>query len=67
MKHPCHADGVILHRKVLIGDTWAEEPLIKQTKKMLTKLNAYSVKQRENQDYRSIYNTRPNQTGRYRE
>jgi len=31
------------HRKVLIGDKWIEEPLLKKTKKMLTKLNIYSV------------------------
>lgn len=35
------------HRKVFIGDKWVEEPLIKQTKKILTKLNIYSVKQNE--------------------
>lgn len=35
------------HRKVFIGDKWVEEPLIKQTKKILTKLNIYSVKQSE--------------------
>ncbi len=35
------------HRKILIGDTWVEEPLLKQTQKMLTKLNVYSVKQSE--------------------
>jgi len=32
------------HRKVFLGDNWVEEPILKQTKKMLTKLNMYSVK-----------------------
>jgi len=31
------------HRKVLINNEWIEEIMLKDTKKILTKLNLYSV------------------------